>query len=680
MQKTETLKQFLSDLARHYADADTVGQDEFGNTVNNGTPAVRFSNGSSFAHWDGYIGIDVSARRAFGRQFDDVNELRTIVNTLSHEVEHLRRSDLKSKKRFVKEYPHVGELAGILFNTLEDQYIDGTRTKEWPGLRRTQAYIVDRIMGNDSRRPPMHTFDNDVAQAGEGIIQVGYSGTLKGKPDNPALAEWFHHFRDVAGYVRTLDDQDARYALARRSMDSLLDVLGIDELTPEQRKQLEEQADSSTLEPTNMRGGENPEPSEASSDDIPDDAPQFGQNEQAEAEQAEGEHPAGEQVESDAQPEGEQGEQAAGEQGEQTGSSTPTDGQPEGEQAEAPGNGSEQQPDDEAGDMFAHSERDGGDWWEVRDGDDYHEPSASDKMRADSYEQLDRKSGSDIEQERAKRDKNMMETESWRGFNGTRVRKQAEKSGVVASIQDSFRSIKNRDQWVSAPRGDRLHYRNAVRRLSGDHTVDDLYEFKQESVVGNRSVMVALDMSGSMSKGKSELHAKVALAGLAAACEEIDDTFGALAFHGEQGRSRAVHLKPITMPGEEFEYDHLDAVTPDGSTPTASGIEEAERYFDFVSEAQRIMFVITDGIASITRTGGYGRAAGVEDARKTVEHARQSGIAVIGIGLGTKLDEEDMADTFGADGYVVVRDTATLADELVALYQNHLPDAGPMLA
>jgi nitric oxide reductase NorD protein len=189
-----------------------------------------------------------------------------------------------------------------------------------------------------------------------------------------------------------------------------------------------------------------------------------------------------------------------------------------------------------------------------------------------------------------------------------------------------------------------------------------LFRRRYHTKTGTRCIGVAIDLSRSM----DEFEAKVALAALASATELLDDTFVAVGFHGTE---RAVPL--VTGPNEPFDPDHLSSVEVDGSTPTASGVQEARRVLKASNANERNLLVITDGEAKVPLEGGDD---GMADAAAEIERCRREGIAVVGVGVDVRY-RSMMTDLFGEDGYVVVGDD-TFASRLLDVYRNQILRTG----
>lgn len=214
MQRTTYLQELLQDLAGVYHDdPDYDARVEF--------------DSPPHAKPDGTVAVDPNVRELIGRNLDGPQELAVVVDTLSHEVEHLRETPLRAKQEISEEYGPYGKLAGMVYNILEDAYIDDKRTRRLPGLRKTRAFKIARIMENHHRRPRVDNMDSPAAAAVEGILQVSAAGYAKGfqecDDDLRRVIAWGETMIDKA---RETDDPEARIDLAREVTDRIVEVFG----------------------------------------------------------------------------------------------------------------------------------------------------------------------------------------------------------------------------------------------------------------------------------------------------------------------------------------------------------------------------------------------------------------------------------------------------------------------
>lgn len=215
MRRTEALRRTLESLTRVYNDGGRV--------------SVDFGQPSRAVH-ENKVVISPNVRDELGRNLSGPQELRCIANTLSHEIEHIRESDLTSKEEFMDEYPDHRQFAGAVINILEDQYIDYQRTQRYPGLRSAQAFVVNALMQNHHRRPRVDNIDHKVKRIQETLTQVAFAGYAKGISEaDDDLREFAARVRPLIREVRREDDQEARKDISHAVMDISLEYLPDDE-------------------------------------------------------------------------------------------------------------------------------------------------------------------------------------------------------------------------------------------------------------------------------------------------------------------------------------------------------------------------------------------------------------------------------------------------------------------
>jgi len=215
MRRTDALKRTLEGLSRVYEGDKSV-------PVQFGSPSRAVPAGQSMPEGtatEDSVVISPNVRDELGRDLNGAQELRCIANTLSHEIEHLRESDLTSKKEFMEQYDDHPQFAGMVINVLEDQYIDYTRTQRYPGLRKAQAFVVDTLMENHHRWPRVDNIDSRPKAMQEAFRQLAFAGYAKGFEDaDDWLREFLGRVRPLIDRVRREHDQEARKDIAHQCM------------------------------------------------------------------------------------------------------------------------------------------------------------------------------------------------------------------------------------------------------------------------------------------------------------------------------------------------------------------------------------------------------------------------------------------------------------------------------
>jgi hypothetical protein len=675
MEPTDELEELLTNMAQVFDDGRRTDLSANGD----GPSCIRPLPGGPL--------IEVNTR-AYERGDDGAfvsisgpNELRCIVDTVSHEVEHKRVSDLNAKGEFIEANDRAPKLAGMVINLLEDAYIDALRVERFPGLRSANAYTTRRFM--EQRREPADIPDR-ASRAVEVFMQATASGYVKGIDRlSDEFTEFAARCRQAERRIHETHDAAGRERIAQERLDDLLDVAGWDDLRRRHREGARAQANDADAVPSSetdpMDGSL---PSEAELDDSAESA-----DEQAEAEAATSaldDEPA--DADADDEPADADDEQADDALGGSDGSDADdgddagaeSSGDDAGDDTDASPESGERADDDRAGGDDADAGDDDGlddDIEAMRDADerglDAERHGLDDDTTADDietserfeskYQQLrDRESGpeSDIEARKRERD------ERAEGTDGAVDDEMS--SGLADDIRRAFERFTHAYETQVTTSGSSLNLRNVVRNRSGDYNERHLYERRDPGETGGRFVGVALDMSGSM-VGSGEHVARCAVAALAEACEQVGDAFGAVAFHDTSSTSL------ITAPDERFRPEHVESVRPSGMTPMGYGMRDVEHLSDHVQARQRVMFVVTDGQAncdpaSTTDSEGVRRAV-----RERVERLRREGWIVIGLGAGGGVDDESLRECFGDAS---VRCTfGNLTDTLIDVYRSQLDTA-----
>lgn len=309
-------------------------------------------------------------------------------------------------------------------------------------------------------------------------------------------------------------------------------------------------------------------------------------------------------------------------------------------------------------------DRSSGIWYNVSEESDYEEADSRFKERYMEVKKKTAQSNTHTAEKIRKRDELIDEdtTED--------VRKRLKESGLDREIQEAFEELVTRDEWVPARRGQRLHKRNAIRHVSGDSTIKDVYEHKRRAEIGDRAVAVSLDMSQSISS--FEIEAKMALAALQKATNIIGDQFTACGFKTfvpKQASAEVVTTPLITAPDEKFDWAHLNAIWPGGRTPTSSGIDEARKLLNECSKREEVLIVITDGDPNITLDGDGSKNKSIAESAAMVKDLQSEGIKVIGIGVGN-ISENNLDKIF--HGNYVTTDMDNLTEKLVEIYRDQM--------
>lgn len=300
-----------------------------------------------------------------------------------------------------------------------------------------------------------------------------------------------------------------------------------------------------------------------------------------------------------------------------------------------------------------------GDWWDT---DDYDTLSDIEQERWEQLQELLEAEKDDLTQDIRDRDQRI--DEAWGFYRSEQIRKNIHNSDIVHELTEAFRELKTRDRDLPAESGQSLNMPAIVRQRAGAFNERNLYMHRERAESGDRSVMVSIDLSGSM----DEYDVKFALAALAEVADIIGDDLAAAGWRNPMSRNKHYSLPLITAPGEKFEDAHLDSFGTGGGTPTASGIREAISLSERMTKEEKIIIVVTDGAANEPlEDDKYGDP--MKHAAEMVEMAKEKGIKIIGLGVGY-IEDEDMQEMFGSD--YVKAEMDELATALVDIYKRQM--------
>lgn len=643
MRRTESLRRTLQDLARVYNDGERVPVE-----FTSGTPHAKES------HDGPRVAVAPNISDVYGVNVGGPDELRILVDTLSHEIEHVRSSDLHAKRDFMHRYPEAPDMAGTVYNIIEDLRIDARRYARRPGLRTTGAFSTDKLLANDARRPPMNStrLRSRDQQVIEGLIQVAFAGYAKNiDAVDDDLREFLDWCREWFAYARRLDTtaaetEDISHVIMQRVLTILDDVGSADDYLGGARLPISVGPDGDVTVTFDDDEDDEPDRPDAWDDETDEpgaDAPLPERDDAYDTTPLGGDNgPDDDYYGEDEKPE--------------------TDGDGDDTARVGGGSGSATTlPDmDEMDD-----ERESRDWHGVDETADYALPSREDIERYDRLQDRVKRERSDLGKRKKKRDERI---ETFRkhtakpnndksrldryvlDYDGHQIATSMEVTGLARDIEDEFREIKSRDRPVASQRGQAINIRNTVRHMAGDYDEQRLFNRSQPVETGDRAVGVVLDLSSSM----NEKQAKQALAALAIATEQIGDSFTAVGFREATQYPESLL---VTAPDEDFDYDHLDSVSAYGSTPTAKGIRDMHGILKHATARQKVMIVVTDGRANCIDERDFDGMPPTYDAtemaRRDLDAARDDGIPVLGLAVGSAASNVNALTTlFGPNGFV----------------------------
>lgn len=629
--------------------------------------------------------VDPAVNDRFQQQLSGPEELCCLTNTLSHELEHIRESELTSKAAFSEAYEQYPRFAGGVINILEDQYIDFTRTQRFPGLRSTQAFVTNKLLEDDQLWPPIDSIESRQKAMLEGFRQVAFAGHAKGIDTVDGwLREFLSRVRPHIKRVRQEGNQFKRKDIAHTVMDiakeylpetdidmpdtcSICDEQSPDIISPILGPVCEDCVPTGHgrhdgMEDTQTEAEASPSEANDKLEDVIPDSP-------------------GEPIDATAD---ESANQAKKSGQTDTNSDQPSTAQDRNEPERAVSDESKGVADqvraDELTTMDALArDEDSASWWNVPAHVDHQTPNEQDIARYERIQQ-EKQENQDLETDLRHQRQNANESSHGlsqdRGQHSTNLQSDEDWRRLRDEHRRTFRKLTTRDMAVPSRTGTDLNMDTVVKRAAGDVSQDKLFTRKQTIARGDRVVAVSADMSGSMDSKQVRL----ALAAIAEAAAMVGDMFLATCWRGMdtdsggylcQRESTGIGL--VCGADEPFQWGQLDAFGCGGGTPTADGIDMTSRLMQGLHARERLMMVITDGQPNIS----YGKRnnelteSPVGDARQVVRNVRSKNIRVIGLYVGSGAEETAMAKIFREDGFVSAS-MDELAQELIEVYRRQL--------
>lgn len=256
------------------------------------------------------------------------------------------------------------------------------------------------------------------------------------------------------------------------------------------------------------------------------------------------------------------------------------------------------------------------------------------------------------------------------------VREHLRQSGIMEAVEDRFAEMSEREVERPVEEGAHLDMRNAIRRVAGDTTVERLWRRWLPEPDGDMGVCVSVDLSGSM--GRWMLDAKSAVGGFLFGAQSAGATVCAVGWSEQDGDA---DVRLVTGPRERFRWEHLDAVTSGGMTPTSAGIWQGGQLVRRTGERNQLLLVVTDGNPT-AKSLDFGCETANEEAEEAVDRVRNLGVSVHGFGFGQVRSDTlrrifEAPDRHAADerDHVHDVDLADLPTALVDVYEAERSDA-----
>lgn len=678
MLKTEELKLLLEDLIQIYADDEVT---------------IEFGDSPKISK-DGVVYIPTDASEIVGEEIDGIQDFRVLLDSASHEGHHHKLTDLTSLERIQKEIPGAPNLAATAFNIIEDVYINKYRVLKYKGQRNTLAFKISKWM--DNYHTEYHIGGDEISPEDitNGMIQLSYTGTVNGistceSKDVLDFFTWcdmkYDEVRETAESVYTGEkDNDPQYRLdiAKEITNKLMELLGDKDNISQANRHAGMTQDSvpgQPFRPVSPR----PKVLDNELEDIEDGDFEIDLDEDLNIEIDDENYNGFDSIDSDSESENEEGnntkncDERNGESSEkekESGNDTDLESDitnsSEGSESESKSN-KESEFERKKEELQNRSEdMDVGDWYNVSDNHDFEKPTRYTRQRYEKLLQKVNSRNEDIEVKKRERDEILQRTES----HSEKIKRQM-MNEYKEDIKDAFKQFKTRDRDVPVEVGEEVHVDNAIQYLSGDTTIDKLHQTRNRIETGDRVIGCAVDLSGSVSMEA----VRTTLGAFQMATDIIGDDFLAVGFKTANSHSgnnhESIETPLIVSHDEEFDWKYMDIVQTSGRTPTASGIQTTFNFIQQSPKASKVMIVITDGLPNVYLSDS-GEVIG--DKKKTIERAKDhvktikmNGVKVIGVGVGSRLSNENMNYIFGHED-IEMTDRANLTNTLVDVYRRQM--------
>ena len=274
------------------------------------------------------------------------------------------------------------------------------------------------------------------------------------------------------------------------------------------------------------------------------------------------------------------------------------------------------------------------------------------------------------------------------------LRTRRPKSGSTDKVEQILRQhaalIRHLKQQFEALRPERLRM---TRQMDGDEIdlgawvdsqadqraglspSDKLYSHVQEK---ERNIALAclIDLSGSTGAWidddpRNDQVIEVTRRGIVFLCEALtmlDDRHAVYGFSGStRKQSEFSIVKEFDEPYGETVKGRINGLSPGAYTRMGPAIRHAVHNLTLQPARVRILMLLSDGRPN--DFDGYGGRYGIEDTRKALIEARQSGVSTFALTIDGEA-RDYMPYTFGIGHYMVIEDTPALATRLTDVYRR----------
>ncbi|MBF0371041.1 MAG: nitric oxide reductase activation protein [Magnetococcales bacterium] len=247
--------------------------------------------------------------------------------------------------------------------------------------------------------------------------------------------------------------------------------------------------------------------------------------------------------------------------------------------------------------------------------------------------------------------------------------------GLWQGIRRSFEMLRGGERWLKRQeRGDEVDMDALVESLVEAKRGQEMdHRLFQSRARNDRDVatLILVDMSGS-TKGWVNDAIRESLVLLCKALQVLDDRFAVYGFTGmTRNRCELYHIKHFEEAyGEEVER-HIAGIKPMEYTRMGVFIRHTSQLLNSQEARIRLLITLSDGKPEDYDSfrNGYRGQYGLEDTRKALLEARQTGIHPFCITIDTEA-RDYMPHLFGPGHYVVLDDVRSLPLKITDIYRR----------
>lgn len=234
-------------------------------------------------------------------------------------------------------------------------------------------------------------------------------------------------------------------------------------------------------------------------------------------------------------------------------------------------------------------------------------------------------------------------------------RLKASMSGDIKLLENQLKRILRNDR---EERTYRQSGRVSVKRLQSSRMTTRIYtKGVNPREIDDLSVLLLVDVSGSMSWGNKDAKAKMAAIGLAEVFNDLKIPFKVMTFSADMGGYDAVHTHYVNWKSSQDERIKLLNIGAGGNNFDGYSIRYAGKVMAKRNELHKLIIVLSDGQPACSN---YRGTNGLSDTKNAVREIKKEA-NVIGIAIDANVDE--LYSIYG-NSFVEMRDLSNMFSSL----------------